>query len=201
MAKNTLSYRNLNPIIQSFCKLIYKLNTWKIEDTLPNDLKMIVILAPHTTNWDFLIMLTAAYSLRIKPQWLGKHTMFKGPLGWFYKILGGIPIDRTKKSNAVEQIVKVINERDQIVIGIAPEGTRSKTKYWKSGFYHIALMAKVPIHFAYIDFPSKTAGVTGGFMPSGDIDADLKIIQNFFADKRGKFPEKTGEIQFKPKIS
>ena len=199
MVEIILGYPKVNFIVRWINKFTFALTTWKLDDSLPNDPKSVLIFAPHTTNWDFIIMLLAAFAIGIRPQWIGKHTIFKGPLNWFFSALGGIPLDRSKKSNMVEQSVTTIKERDQIMVTLAPEGTRSEVDHWKSGFYHIANLTQVPIHFAYIDFPTKTAGFTGGFMPSGDIDADLKIIQDFYADKRGKFPEKTGIIQLKPK--
>lgn len=199
LAENTLSFPKVNPIVKWFCLVFYKLSSWKIDNNIPDDPKSILVFAPHTTNWDFPIIISAAFAIGVRPQWFGKHTMFKGPLKWLYLVLGGIPLDRTQKTNMVEQSVNTIKERDQVMIGIAPEGTRSKSDHWKSGFYHIANLAQIPINFGYIDYPSRTVGIAGGFIPSGDIDADLKIIQDFFADKRGKYPEKMGKIQFRPK--
>ncbi|MEN8241149.1 MAG: 1-acyl-sn-glycerol-3-phosphate acyltransferase [Chloroflexota bacterium] len=175
-----------------------KLTGWTVVDQLPDDPRMVAIFAPHTTNWDFFYMLMAVYSVGIIPNWIGKKALFWGPLGWISRGLGGIPVDRSQRLNAVEQNAAAMKASDHMILGIAPEATRSKANYWRSGFYHIARLAEVPIHFAYIDFPSKTAGLVAGFYPSGDMQADLELIRKVFQGKQGKYPEKMGEIQFKP---
>jgi 1-acyl-sn-glycerol-3-phosphate acyltransferase len=159
---------------------------------------MVVVFAPHTTNWDFVYMLMAAYALDLHPNWMGKKELFWGPLGWLFRAMGGIAVDRKRKSNVVEQTAEAIKQQDAIVLGIAPEATRSKASYWRSGFYHIARLAEVPVAFGYLDYPSKTAGIAPGFNPSGDLEADMEIIRGFYQDKRGKYPEEIGEIRFKP---
>ena len=189
-----IKYRFTTFLGRTFLKAV----GWNLDDGLPNDPKIIIIIAPHTTNWDFIYMLMAAYALDLHPNWMGKKELFWGPLGWFFRSLGGIAVDRKKKSNVVEQTAEAIKQRDEIVLGLAPEGTRSKASYWRSGFYHIARLAEVPVAFAYLDYPSKTAGIVPGFTPSGDMDADMEIIRNFYQDKLGKYPENIGEIRFKP---
>jgi 1-acyl-sn-glycerol-3-phosphate acyltransferase len=199
LALDSFGYPRVHPLIQGICKFIYKLSRWKIDNRLPAQPKMVLVFAPHTTNWDFIYMLLAAFSVGIKPQWMGKKILFWGPFKWFFVPLGGIPTDRNKKMNKVAQTVEAIKQKDQVLIGIAPEATRSKSDYWKSGFYHIAHLAKVPINFAYIDYPRKTTGFAPGFTPCGDQKTDLALLRKFYADKRGgKFPQKIGKIQFKP---
>jgi 1-acyl-sn-glycerol-3-phosphate acyltransferase len=176
-----------------------KLVGWTVDDRLPDDPKMVVVYAPHTSNWDFVYMLAAAYALDLHPNWMGKKELFWGPMNWIFKKLGGISVDRSTKSNVVEQTAEAIRAGEGIILGIAPEATRSKASYWRSGFYHIARLAGVPVHFAYLDYPSKTAGIAPGFTPSGDPDADMPIIQKFYQDKMGKYPQEMGEIRFKPK--
>ena len=164
---------------------------------MPDQPKMVLIFAPHTTNWDFIYIMLATFSVGVKPQWMGKDALFWGPLKWIFGSLGGIPIDRSRRSNKVAETVRVIQQHPQVVIGIAPEATRSKTDFWKSGFYHIAHLAMVPINFAFIDFPSRTTGFAPGFIPCGDLDSDIKILRRFYSDKRGKYPQKFGKICFR----
>lgn len=199
MSRAVVNVRQQNQFAARLGSSFLKLTGWTIDDRLPDDRKMVVIFAPHTTNWDFIYMLMAAYALKLKPNWMGKKELFWGPLGWLFRKLGGIAVDRKKSQNAVEQTAEVIRQRDQIILGIAPEATRSKAEYWRSGFYHIARLSDVPVHFAYIDYPSKTAGVAPGFIPNGDMDADMEIIREFYMDKSGKYPAKIGAICFKPK--
>jgi 1-acyl-sn-glycerol-3-phosphate acyltransferase len=171
---------------------------WTVDDRLPDDPKMVVVYAPHTSNWDFVYMLMTAYALDLHPNWMGKKELFWGPMKWVFRKLGGISVDRSKKSNVVEQTAEAISQMDEVVLGIAPEATRSKADYWRSGFYHIAKLAGVPVNFAYLDYPSKTAGIVPGFVPSGDMEADMKIIREFYQDKIGKYPGGMSDIRFKP---
>lgn len=198
MPLETLGYPRVHPVIQRVCIFLNGLIRWKVDNRLPNQPKMVLIFAPHTTNWDFIYLMLAAFSIGIRPQWMGKEALFRGPLKWLFVPLGGIPIDRSRRSNKVAQTVRTIRQHDQVIIGIAPEATRSKTEYWKSGFYHIAHLAKVPINFAYIDFPTRTTGFVSGFFPCGDLEADIKHLRKFYKNKRGKFPHKFGRICFRP---
>jgi 1-acyl-sn-glycerol-3-phosphate acyltransferase len=179
-------------------KTFMRLAGWHIDDRLTRVPKMVVLYAPHTTNWDFVYMLMTAYAIGLHPSWMGKKELFWGPLGWVLKRTGGISVDRSGKHNVVEQTAEKIRQRKETVLGIAPEATRSKAGYWRSGFYHIARLAGVPVTFAYLDYPSKTAGIVDGFTPSGDMEADMQIIRAFYQSKRGKYPDKIGEIRFKP---
>jgi 1-acyl-sn-glycerol-3-phosphate acyltransferase len=194
ISTQTKKYRFSTFLGRTFLKAV----GWTLDDRLPKDPKMVVVYAPHTSNWDFLYMLMAAYALGLHPNWMGKKELFWGPLGWLFRNLGGISVDRKKKTNVVEQTAQVFRERQSIILGIAPEATRSKAHYWRSGFYHIARQAGVSVHFAYLDYPNKTAGIAPGFVPSGDMDADMEIIREFFQDKIGKYPDGMGEIRFKP---
>lgn len=168
---------------------------WKVEGEIPPNAKFVFIAAPHTSNWDLPFMLGTAWSLRADISWLGKHTLFdgKGPLGrpfaWWMKSLGGLPVDRRAPQGLVAQVVEMFKKADYLVLAVPPEGTRSKVEYWKSGFYHIALGAQVPIGLGYLDFENKVGGLGGFVMPTGDVKADMDKIRAFYADKRGKFPE------------
>jgi len=193
----TIRFNQPSQFWQSVGRGISRLTGWTIKYELPGDPKMVLIFFPHTSNVDVLHAIPTAFSLGLKPSWLVKDELYFGPFKRILNKLGAIPINRHAKENKVEQIAKAIQNADRVMLALSPEGTRSKTKYWRSGFYHIARLAQVPIHFAYIDYPSKTIGAAPGFVPSGDMDADMARIQEFYADKQGRFPHKVGPIRFK----
>lgn len=163
---------------------------WKLVNTPPNIEKYVAIAAPHTSNWDFPIFLSVVGLLRMKVSFLGKHTLFKGYFGRLFFWLGGIPVDRGTEaaSEIVDQVIKVFDQNDHMILGIAPEGTRSRVKKWKTGFYRIALGAGVPIVPAYLDSSNKTLGFGPTFIPSGDMEADLLTLQEYYADKKAINP-------------
>ncbi|NNE63205.1 MAG: acyltransferase [Gammaproteobacteria bacterium] len=160
-------------------------------DKPPEMAKYVVIAAPHTSNWDFPIFLAAAGHLRINVSFLGKHSLFEGTFGWLFYWLGGIPVNRTGNaaSEIVDQVVQAFRQSDNLILGIAPEGTRSRVDKWKTGFYRIAVAAEVPIVPAYVDSKTKTIGFGEIFIPTGDMQADITVLQNFYADKQGVNPD------------
>jgi 1-acyl-sn-glycerol-3-phosphate acyltransferase len=147
--------------------------------------KYVLIGAPHTSNWDFPLMLMVVLELRLQLFWLGKHTLFPCPFSGFVKWLGGIPINRTKSHNVVYEIVDQFKNNDNFVVLVPPEGTRHKVSEWKTGFYHIANNAKVPILMGYVDAENKEAGFADFFYPTGDLENDMKEIRGFYAGKKG----------------
>ncbi len=177
---------------------IFKLVGWRVEGNLPDYPKMVVAGAPHTSNWDGFVFINTTFALRARMNWLGKHTLFYAPIGWLMRLGGGIAVNRKTTKNAVEQVVQVFNEREKMVLVIAPEGTRKKTDHWKTGFYYIALNAKVPIVMAYVDYPRKRVGIGPAVMPSGNLDADFEIFRAFYADKVGRHPEKMSDVERPP---
>jgi 1-acyl-sn-glycerol-3-phosphate acyltransferase len=182
----------------ALARLIYRLAGWKAEGAAPNLPKFMIIGGPHTSNWDGIHMFLTSTSLGIRMYWLGKHTLFRSPYGWLMRWAGGIPVNRQSTKNAVEQVVDVFKQREHFTLIIAPEGTRKKVDYWKTGFYYIALGAGVPIVMAYIDYPRKRAGLGPAIMPSGDIEADFEIFRAFYADKVGLHPDQKGTIALPP---
>ncbi len=170
---------------------------WKIEGQLPPHNKFVMIGAPHTSNWDFVIAIPALYVLRIKASWMGKDSLFRWPIGFFMRRLGGIPIDRSNAHGVVAQTVQRLKQADRLVILIPPKGTRGKTRFWKSGFYHIARLAKVPVVCASLDFASKTARIGYSFVPSGDVKRDMDKVREFYAPARGKHVEWEDSIRLK----
>jgi len=183
------------PLLGSFLRfsavLYLKLTGWKKEGQAPKEDKYVVIAAPHTSNWDFPISLALLLAFKIKPYWMGKSNMFRWPLGIFFRLLGGIPIDRSKSNNAVEQSIEAIRKRMKMVMVISPEGTRKKVAFWKTGFYHIAHGAKVPIALGFLDYGRKAGGFGQVFKTTGDIEADMLAIQSFYKGIIAKYPEKS----------
>ena len=154
---------------------------WDTEGDLPTDEpKAILIAAPHTSNWDLPFMLGCAWVYRLDLSWIGKHTLFEGLGGKFLSWLGGIPVDRRSRNGVVGQIVDKFEERDQLILAVAPMGTRSKTEFWKSGFYHMAYNANVPVICSFLDFKRKRCGVGPVFRLTGDMQADMNRIRDFY---------------------
>ena len=167
---------------------------WQLVGEPPDVPKYVLITAPHTSNWDFLIMLALDFAFKVECVWMGKDSLFRGPLGPFYRRMGGIPIDRSSRSNVVEQAVRAFQRSEKMVMTIPPEGTRRRTDRWKTGFYYIALGANVPLVFGFIDFEHRVVGFGPTLMPSGDIEADVAIIRDLYKDIKGKFPENFGDV-------
>jgi len=176
---------------------LLKLFGWRTEGSQADYPKCVVVVAPHTSNWDFPVLVLAAVALRLKVTWMGKHTLFRPPFGWIMLRLGGMPIDRSARHNMVDQAVESFRVHDRLLLAIPPEGTRKRAPYWRSGFYHIALGAHVPIALAFADYRRKVGGIGGMIMPSGDIDADMALIRDFYSGIVGKRPDQFGEIRLK----
>ena len=177
-------------------KTVYKLIGWRIEGNMPADLrKAVVIVAPHTSNWDFPVGLFASFYLNLSGYWVGKHTLFRWPMGILMRRLGGVPINRSASKNFVKQIAEYFKKYDDFRLIIAPEGTRKKAERWKTGFYHIAREASVPIVCAYIDFKRKVSGIGPIIQPTGDIQKDFELIREFYATIGAKIPENVTPIR------
>lgn len=179
----------LTPALRLLAILLLKLSGWKGVGRPIEGARFVLIGAPHTSNWDFVIMLLVVLKLRLGVYWMGKHSLFPFPVGWLMKWLGGIPVDRRRNHNLVDHTVKQYEENPELIVLIPPEGTRSKVKNWKTGFYHIAVNAKVPILMGYIDAANKEAGLADFFEPTGDIETDMSEIRAFYATKKGINPE------------
>ncbi len=177
----------LSRIVRRIIIWIYDLKGWKIDGGLPRDIKKYVIAgAPHTSNWDFVFFAGATEKEGIQPNFMGKHTLFKGVMRNFMLDMGGIPIDRTKRMNAVEQITEEFKTRDELALVIAVEGTRTTDGEWKSGFYHIAQSAGVPIVPAWVCNKRNILGFGPPMMPTGNYPDDLAKLAAFM---RSKLPD------------
>jgi 1-acyl-sn-glycerol-3-phosphate acyltransferase len=189
-----LSKRTLT---QTLAGAILRVMGWKIEVTLPDANKYVLIAAPHTSNWDFPLMLLFRGALGIHPRWAGKDTFFRGPFGGLLKKIGGIPVNRRVRTNFVDQMVTAFRQSKDMILVIAPEGTRSLVGYWKSGFYYIALGAGVPIAMGFLDYRRKVGGIGPTFVPTGDLQADFVAIREFYAGILGQHPRQQGGIKLK----
>jgi len=176
---------------------ILNLFGWKLVGQLPKLNKYVIIIAPHTSNWDFFIFILVKMHYRLDVVFIGKHTIFIGPIGWVLRKLGGLPVNRNSSHKVVDQIVDEFKLRQQMVFGLSPEGTRSYLDHWKSGFYHIAIKAKVPVQTAFLDIDTRTLGWGPLFHLSGDKEKDLDLIAEFYTNKKGIKSEKFSKIVFK----
>jgi 1-acyl-sn-glycerol-3-phosphate acyltransferase len=172
-----------------FLFAILKLFGWKIDPHAPNVKKCVVVMGPHTSNWDFIIGRSVFAKYNVNGRYLIKKELFWGPFGWFLKAIGGIPVDRKKGSNVTEQAVKYFKNNDKMFMIFTPEGTRSYNPNWKKGFYYIAQKAKVPIYIGYMDYERKIGGFYGEFKPTGDADKDIVAIKAILSNYKGKHPE------------
>ena len=179
----------LTPLLRWLAIGLLKLIRWRSIGRPPDCRKFVLIGAPHTSNWDFPIMLLVVLKLRLRLYWMGKHSLFPFPFGTLMRWLGGIPIDRSRSHNTVDQIVSLYQQQDELVILVPPEGTRKKVEQWKTGFYHIADNAGVPIMMGYLDAGPREAGLADFFQPTGNPEEDMKAIRHFYADKTGIRPE------------
>jgi 1-acyl-sn-glycerol-3-phosphate acyltransferase len=168
---------------------------WTIQVEDPGVDRYVLIVAPHTSNWDFLVGILAAQALRLKAHWIGKHTMFRPPFGWFFRALGGIPVDRGQGGDLIPQVVRHFAETPGFKLALAPEGTRSGTDHWKSGFHHIARAAGVPIVMGSIDYPGRRIVIGGAFVPDDSVEHTFERLREFYAPFRGRYPEKGSQIR------
>jgi len=182
----------ISPLIRGLAFSFLKVFGWRLEGRLPDVDKLVVIAAPHTSNWDLPVLLSLAFALGVKACWLGKHTLFRRPFGFLFRWMGGIPVYRSASQNTVAQSVEMFRNSEKLILTIPPEGTRSKVSHWKTGFYYIALGAEIPIAMAFIDYKRKASGVGPTLYPTGNIEADMEVIRNFYANVTAKYPDKAG---------
>ena len=178
----------VNTLLRAFSIGFLKVTGWRVEGALPaHAARSVLIAAPHTSNWDLPYTLMVAFALRLNIRWMGKQSIFRAPFGGVMRWLGGIPVNREQSTNLVAASAKAIREADgPLQLIVPPEGTRSKTRYWKTGFYYIAREAQVPIVMAYMDYERKLSGLGPLFEPTGDVDADMATIKAFYAPFKGK---------------
>ena len=189
-------FRTKYSLFKNCTKLICFLIGWKPVKIQLDQTKYVLVAAPHTSNWDFIIGHLVMCAIGLKLTWIGKDSLFRWPLGWFMRKIGGIPVNRRIQTNFVQQMIDLFNQRNAMILAMAPEGTRKKTGSWKTGFYYIASGAKVPILFAYLDYKRKTGGVGQIFIPTGNLPEDIKTFRQFYSKIVGKYTDKQGDINF-----
>lgn len=168
---------------------------WRAVGERPREAKYVLIAAPHTSNWDFPLMILCGMALGVRPAWVGKATLFRAPLGWLMRALRGIPVERAGVHNMVEQLAAAFPRQETLALAMPPEGTRAHAPHWKSGFYFVAQSAGVPIALGYVDWARKEGGIGTPIHPSGDTHADMEKIRAFYEGKQGRFPAMQGPIR------
>ncbi|HEY5547865.1 MAG TPA: lysophospholipid acyltransferase family protein [Gemmatimonadaceae bacterium] len=176
-------------ILQRFGRLGMRLMRWRIDGEIPDLRKFVIVVAPHTSNWDFVVGLCCDLALDMDAVWLGKHSIFVGPFGRWLKSLGGIPVDRSSAHNVVSQVAAEFARRDQMILGLAPEGTRSKVESWRSGYWHIAHAAGVPILPVGFDYRRRAAVIGTPHATSDSLADDEAVLKEFFAGITPRRPE------------
>ena len=176
----------LSDITRFICAAYLQLGGWKVRGDWPDLDKAVLVAAPHTSNWDGLNMLATAGFYRVKLRWMGKKSLTTGPFGGLIRWLGCVPIDRSAAHDVVRAMTEAFAATPRIILAIPPEGTRSATREWKTGFYHIARAANVPLILSVLDYGAKTISLAALVTPSSDYEADLKVIQGYYANARSK---------------
>ncbi len=181
MGKQRSDASLLSRFVRRVLIALYRWKGWRLEGSHPGVDKFVITGAPHTSNWDFVFFIGATHQLGIRPSFMGKHTLFKWPLARFMRDMGGIPVDRSRRgSNYVEQVAQEFARSDHLALVVAPEGTRSSTGVWRSGFWHIAKAAGVPIVPAWVDDRSMRGGIGAPLWPGDDLSADLAKLAAFY---------------------
>jgi 1-acyl-sn-glycerol-3-phosphate acyltransferase len=190
MKKTIFTTPILSPIFRLISNMIMRSVGWRVDGKLPDIPKFIIVGAPHTSNWDFVLFLGIIFHLKADARYMGKAELFRPPHGWFFYWCGGIPVDRRKSTGLVDQMVDVCNRSEKFILVIAPEGTRHHVTEWKRGFYHIAKNANIPIVMAKVDGRQKIAHVGEVFHLTEDAEADMRSIQEVFAGLEGINPKR-----------
>ena len=178
----------VNTVLRAGSHAFLRLNGWTVQGELPAGMtKCVLIAAPHTSNWDLPYTLMVAFCLRLNVHWMGKQSLFCWPFGTVMRWLGGIAVNRSESNNLVSASAAALVAADgSLQLVVPPEGTRGKTRHWKTGFYFIALQARVPIVLAFMDYQRKVSGLGPTFQPTGDVEADMAVIKRFYAGIKGR---------------
>ena len=185
----------LSKIVRRLLLWLYHARGWKAVGEPPADRRCVIIAAPHTSNWDFLYFLGLTDALGVRAHFMGKTSLFRWPMARFMRDMGGVPVERRASHNQVEAMVAEFGRRKQFMLTIAPEGTRGAVKQWRSGFYHIALAAKVPMVCGLMDYGTKTGGLGPAIWPTGDYKADMVKIAEFYRSVTPKYPDRATSFE------
>ncbi len=174
-----------------------RLSGWKVIGEFPDVPKAIFIAAPHTSNWDGWWMVVTSHAMGLKLSWMGKESLFSSPIGGFLKMMGGVSVDRSQSNDTVHQIADEFNRRPGMYLAIAASASRKKRDYWKSGFYHIAAEAKIPLLCGCVDYERKEAGIIGVVEVTGDMKADMEKIREIYEGRNGRVPSQMTPIRLR----
>jgi 1-acyl-sn-glycerol-3-phosphate acyltransferase len=188
-ARPSLARRLARALLRSF--------GWSTVLVAPPAPKGIIVVYPHTSNWDFIIGVLFKFSVGLPAHWMGKHTLFRWPVRRLMLALGGIPINRSKARGFVEVLLEEFARHDWMWLAVAPEGTRSPIDHWKSGFYRIAVAGNLPVGLGYIDYATRTVGIDTYLTMTGDTEGDFARIRAFYSDKQGRYPDQAGQVRLK----
>ena len=177
------------------CENLLKISGWTLDRTNPPVTNCVVIAAPHTSNWDFILMLLFAGAFGLKISWMGKSNLFIKPFGYFLRLIGGISINRRKKNQIVDHMISLFRQRENFLLVVPVEGTRARVNFWKSGFYHIAKGANVPILPTFLDYGNKRGGFGVPIITTNNLLSDMQKIRDFYAPFKGKFPSNSGPVK------
>lgn len=184
-----------SPAISSLGRALLWIAGWRHAGTAPAFRKYVVVAAPHTSNWDGFYFLLGAAALKLTLSYFGKVSLFWGPLGWLMRATGGIPLDRSRRQGLVAQAIAWFDSSETFAMGLAPEGTRQRSAGWRTGFYHIALQAKVPIVLGYVDYAKKEVGILPEVLvPTGDIDKDFALLRRLYEPMTARHPDDKSPI-------
>jgi 1-acyl-sn-glycerol-3-phosphate acyltransferase len=183
--------------IRKACLALLRLFGWSSVLVWPPEPRGMILVYPHTSNWDFLIGVLFRIGHGLPAYWMGKDTIFRWPVAGLLRRIGGLPVNRRERTGMIASLVEEFRRRDWLWIAVAPEGTRSYTDHLKSGFYRIALAADVPIGLAYIDYGKRRVGIETYVRMTGDEERDLQMLREYYADKRARTPEASGAIRFR----
>ena len=188
-------------MLAAFARTVLRIAGWRIDYVEPTEPRGIIIVYPHTSNWDFVIGLLAKWAIGLPLRFVGKEALFRGftgaTLGRLMRLWGGRPVDRHRASGAVVQMVELMRSEPWFWLALSPEGTRRFQDHLRSGFYHLALAMQAPVGLAYIDYGRRAVGVSRYVRMSGDVDADLQLLRSFYADRRGLYPRLASTIAFR----
>ncbi|MGH0028997.1 MAG: lysophospholipid acyltransferase family protein [Myxococcota bacterium] len=187
-------------MLRLLAKGFLRLTGWRAEGERPVARRYVVIAAPHTSNWDLAYLLAFAAVFDVRLRFMAKHQLFRGPMGWVMRAVGGVPVRRDRRNDLVGQMADLLRDSPEMALTIPAEGTRGYVAHWKSGFYHIARRAEVPIVLSYLDYARKRGGFGPAILPTGDVSQDMDEIRAFYSDKQGRFPELFGEVRLKEEM-
>ena len=184
-------------LTRRWARRLLSLFGWSVDVAWPPDPRAVIVVYPHTSNWDFIVDILARHAAGLPVQWVAKDTLFRGPVNTLFRHWGGIPVNRRQSTGFIDQLLEEFRRRAWMWVVFTPEGTRSYRDYWKSGFYHLALEARVPVGLAFIDYRRRQVGLQRYMDLSGDVERDLDVMRAVYAGKVAKHPELAGPIRFR----